>query len=187
MRGIDWDPLLTWVPIVCAALEVAYITVQAALGQASHFNTGTPFHAAMYSLMFFGAVGLVGVCAWMGLLVFLRHRTQDVYAFAVALGLGLTCLLGGGFGIYLGGQEDHWVGGSQTDADGLWLLNWSRDGGDLRVAHFFGIHAMQVLPLLGYGLRNMRQGVSIVTLIAVCYTAFSLGTLFQATRGIPLL
>ena len=81
----------------------------------------------MYSAMAVGAFGMVGVCAWMALLLFVRHGTRDVYAFAVAVGLLLTCLLGGGFGTYLGGQEDHWVGGSKSDANGSWLFNWSTD------------------------------------------------------------
>ena len=179
--------LLTWLPIVCAVLEVAYITIQGALGQGSHFNTSTPFHAAMYSLMAFGAFGLVGICAWTAVLVFARHGVESVYPFSVAVGLMLTFLLGGGFGTYLGGQEDHWVGGSMTDEDGLWLFNWSTDGGDLRVAHFFGIHAMQFVPLFGLVVQHSRRGAAIVSLFAFGYSAFTLATFVQAIHGIPFL
>lgn len=42
----------------------------------------------------------------------------------------------------------HWVGGDLTDAAALPVVGWSTTGGDLRVAHFFATHLIQVLPLI---------------------------------------
>ena len=54
------------------------------------------------------------------------------------IGLGPTAFSVDGGATYLGGQTSHWVGGVETDANGIWFFNWVTDGGDLRVAHFFG-------------------------------------------------
>jgi hypothetical protein len=183
--------VLTTVPIVCGALEIGYIILQAGLGEASHFNTDTPFHAAAYSLMGLGAVILVSVCAWLGLAILLKHRRAlTPYVFAVGLSLVLTALLGGGFGAYLGGQGAHWVGGVPTDAGGSILFNWSRDGGDLRVAHFFGMHAMQVIPLAGWLIGRWSGnsgGVLAVAAVAAAYSALTIATFLQALGGRPFL
>src|SRR5262249_4858854 len=97
-------------------------------------------------------------------------------------------LLGGGFGGYMASQTGHWVGGAPTDAGGWWLMKWARDGGDLRVAHFFGMHAMQVLPFVGWlAARSVsrRRAIGLVVLFASLYAAFSTFTFMQALAGRP--
>jgi hypothetical protein len=178
---------MTLLPIVCAVFEIVYIVLQASRGEASHFNLTSPLRAAMYSLMGFGAIVMVAVCLWMGVLV-LRTRRDDPYAFSVGVGLVLTFILGGGFGGYMGQHMSHWVGGTQSDAAGLWLMKWSRDGGDLRVAHFFGMHAMQVLPIFAALLPRAwpaRLAIGVVVGAAAVYAAITTFTFVQAIHGLP--
>ena len=182
--------LLTWIPVACAVFEMTYIVVQASRGQASHFNLTTPFYTAMYSLMGAGALSLVAVCLSMGVIILRSRGTRDPYALAVGLGLIATFVLGGGFGGYLSSQMGHWVGGTHSDANGLWLVHWSRDGGDLRVAHFFGMHAMQVLPVVGASASrwlSRRGGVALVVAAAVVYALATTFTFVQAIEGVPFM
>ncbi len=182
--------LLVWIPVVCAVLELAYIVVQAGRGEPSHFNFTTPFYAAMYSVMGVGAVTLVTVCLWIGVVVLRNGGARDPYALAVGLGLIITFVLGGGFGGYLSSQAGHWVGGTTTDANGLWLVHWSRDGGDLRVAHFFGMHAMQALPVVGAAAARWlspRGGVALVVVATLVYVVATTFTFVQAIDGVPFM
>ena len=178
---------ITWAAISMAALEVGYIYLMAGLGEASHFNLSTPLTAVMYSLMGVGAMTMVGVCLVQGLAIGWSHRQRlhEPFLLAVVFGLVLTFVLGGGFGSYLGSQMTHWVGAPATDAGGLPLFNWSRDGGDLRVAHFFGMHAMQVLPAVGWLLTGRAGGAALVLLATFAYAALTTITFAQALNGLP--
>ncbi len=181
---------LTLVPIACAVFEMVYIVLQAGRGEASHFNNNSVFYSVMYGFMGAGAVALVSICLWMGVVILRRSGAESPYAFAVGVGLVLTFLLGGGFGGYLGEHMSHWVGGTQSDANGVWLMKWSRDGGDLRVAHFFGMHAMQVLPLLTAALPDRtphRVAIGFVIVAATLYSAGATATFIQALHGVPFL
>lgn len=177
---------LVAIPVVMAFGELFYITWQAALAEHSHFNTSTPFHALMYSLMGFGAVSMVVVLPWLGVLIARAHRLSDPLICAIVLGLVLTCVLGGGFGGYLSSSDGHWVNGIRSDAQGLWLFNWARDGGDLRVAHFFGMHAMQALPLCAMLLPSAwphRWRLALVLIFACLYAGLTTLTFIQAVQG----
>jgi hypothetical protein len=73
------------------------------------------------------------------------------------------------------------------------ITGWETGAGDLRVAHFFGLHALQVLPLVAIGLRLLSGRFSALTgaatrsaLVIVAsfgYAGFTGVLLWQAQRG----
>jgi hypothetical protein len=89
------------------------------------------------------------------------------------------------------GQMAHNVGVADGGA-GLPLVNWSTVGGDLRVAHFFGLHGIQLIPLFAVWVSNKwnisnRIQVLAVTIFGLLYMAWIGFTFYQASLGIPLL
>jgi len=183
---------LSVVAVACAVVELAYITWRAAHGEASHFNTGDAFAGLMYALMGLGAVLLTGCAGLLGLWV---ARARDfawgpVLQRGLALGLLSGWLLGSLTGAYVSAQTGHWVGGTLSDHQGLPVVGWSRDGGDLRVAHFFGLHAMHVIPLVAWGMARWlapRRALSAIVGFCAAYAAITLFTFVQALQGRPLL
>ncbi|MFT5577721.1 MAG: hypothetical protein ACI9WS_000472 [Paraglaciecola psychrophila] len=182
--------LLTAIPIAMALFEMTYIAIQAALGEASHYNRDTVYNAKMYSLMAVGALSLVAALLWMAVSIARVNILSNPLILAIVIGLALTFFLGGGFGSYLGAHPGHSVGSVSNNASGIWLFHWARDGGDLRVAHFFGLHAMQVLPLFALLLPKSLPrslGVTSVLLFATVYTALTVFTFYQAVQGQPFI
>ncbi len=184
---------VVWAAVVAGLFEVGYITWQGSQGQASHFNTATPFLATMYTLMGVGAVVLASASLALGVLISRSaYDLQPALKLAVVLGLVLTFLIGTGFGGYLSAQHaGHWVGGALSDSGGLPLFKWSRSGGDLRVAHFFGIHAMHFIPafalVLDWTRVPQKTAVRAVWVFALIFTAFCIWTFAQARNGMPFL
>ncbi len=136
--------------------EVGYISLQAALGQASHYNISDRLHALLYQTM--GVAALL-LCATQAVLAvqIQRHGRSDlppVWRQAVVHGLWLTLLLGAGAGMVLGGLQ-------APAGSGLPVTGWHASG-DLRPAHFVGMHAQQGLPLLGLVISRW-QGASATT------------------------
>ncbi|HEY8600538.1 MAG TPA: TetR/AcrR family transcriptional regulator, partial [Thermomicrobiales bacterium] len=67
---------------------------------------------------------------------------------------------------------------------------WSTVGGDLRAAHFIGLHAMQLLPLLGWALSRHRFSwladgarLALVRIAGAAYLGLILLLTWQALRG----
>jgi hypothetical protein len=134
---------VVWTLIAAGLFEISYITLQAALGQASHFNFSSPLHIAMYSLMGLGATAMTAtqpLLAWQ----IARHARNDLppaWRDGVVTGLVLTFALGAGTGGLLGSMQP-------PAGTGLPYVGWHLVS-DLRPAHFLGIHAQQFIPLAG--------------------------------------
>lgn len=172
--------------IAANIFELAWISWQAAHGLRSHFNDDTPFYAVMYGLM--GAAVLLIVGANVPLAWNIWRRPADdlrpEYRAAVIAGLLLTVVLGGGFGIYMSQQTGHAVGAA---AGHLPMFGWNRVGGDLRVAHFFGIHAEQAIPLLAFVVTRLNLPTRWVAILlgSAAYAALTVATFVQALQARP--
>jgi hypothetical protein len=184
-------PVMRWTAralIASASFELLYIGLQAARGMDSHFNTSSAFHIAMYALMGVAAVVLTTTTLPLAWEIARRPQaglSRDFTA-AVAVGLVLTFLLGAGFGGYMSAQPGHSVG---VEGGRTFFFGWNRTGGDLRIAHFLGIHAEQAMPLLaslvaGWGVRTRWAALGAGT---AAYVALSLAVFLQAVAGRPLL
>ncbi|CAM5321835.1 hypothetical protein SALBM135S_07090 [Streptomyces alboniger] len=76
------------------------------------------------------------------------------------------------------------------------LTGWSTTGGDLRIPHFFGMHALQLLPLLVMTLMALaprfarladaRTRLRLVLVGSATYAAVFALLTWQALRGQPL-
>ncbi|MEO8667286.1 MAG: hypothetical protein ABI399_02135 [Bauldia sp.] len=173
-----------------ASLEMAYMIVQAGRGVASHFNESTPLEAALFPLMGLGALTISSLSAAMAVAIARNGRSDlaPAYRLAIVLGLALSFVLGVGAGVVIARNGGHWVSAPHTDAGAFPVFGWTRSGGDLRVAHFFGLHAMQFLPIAGWFLaRRDPRATWPVWLAAVALTTLTAFTLWQALNGMPFL
>jgi len=103
----------------------------------------------------------------------------------LTLGFILTVALAGYMSMRSGG---HWVEAPTTDANGLPIMGWSRQGGDLRVTHFFATHLMQALPLAGfladkYLAKSRLPPKAWVWIAAILGVSITLLTFWQAMSG----
>lgn len=174
-----------WVVILVLAFELVYIVWQAAKGELSHFNISKPFNGLMFSLM---GIAISIMTAWTGYIAFLFFQKSFPelsisYVWGIRLGLVLFVIFAFAGGI-MAARLSHNVGGDMALSKGIPVLNWSKQYGDLRVAHFFGMHALQILPLIGFYVSKTKS--SIIT-VALVYFILVTASLVQALNGKPLI
>jgi hypothetical protein len=177
--------IILWGTVLAAIFEQAWILLRAGLGQPSHFATDRLGEIA-YSLMGLGAMTLVLLALLLGVLVLIRGDQRQAlnWRLAVGLGLSITGILGGITGATISVMTTTYVGGTMTDAANFAPFFWSRDGGDLRAAHFLAIHAMQAIPAFVLLVRSVTPGgVGLVSCVWIVLTA---GAYAAAFAGISL-
>ncbi|WP_186382833.1 hypothetical protein [Amycolatopsis rhizosphaerae] len=189
-------------------VEYAILITQVIRGRASHFNVSTTFDRLLYLIMG-GSIAVI----WTGTLVLtvLLFRTPIAdTASRLAIRWGAVISL---IGIGLGGlmliptpqqraSAVHQVVGAHSVGvpDGgpvMAVTGWSTTGGDLRIPHFVGMHALQVLPLLvmllGFlarrfpRLRPDRTRGRLTAIATAAYAGLVALVTWQAERGQPFI
>jgi hypothetical protein len=201
----DWPRVrrvVGWTTAIVFVAEVAIIDAQAWRGTTSHFNVSTPLDMVLFSVM--GAAILLQTLVSVAVALALwRHRFTDrPLGWALRLGMTLT-IVGALTGPLMtrptaaqlaqartGGRVmiagAHTVGGVDG-GPGVPVTGWSREHGDLRVPHFIGLHAVQVLALAAVGLRRWRRPEAVriraVLAVAASYALLFALLLWEALRG----
>lgn len=184
---LDKSPALdvyAWGMIVLFTFENGYIIWQASRGELSHFNVRTPTYSMLYSLMAFAAVGIAVWSMCIGSRFFIGSFPDLPTAYLWGIRMGFLLFFVFSLqGLSMGGRLSHNVGAPEgMFTIGIPLLNWSIKYGDLRVAHFLGMHALQILPLLSwYVLRSVPATV----IAGILYGCLTLLSYLEALAGKP--
>lgn len=179
---------LSWGVGGSMAAEQAVIFLQAARGTTSHFNIHSALDGALFGVMGWFILINTAMTVWaLWLLWWHRPAGPDGAVWGMRLGL-LQFVAGsliGGVMIHL---NQHTVG-APDGGPGLPALGWSTRAGDLRAAHFLGLHALQALPLLGWALSYWvpRRAALLVWVGATLYAGAVAWLFALAMAGKPLL
>ncbi len=176
--------IYSWMAIVVFAFENACVVFQASQGQLSHFNISSSFNALLFSLMGLAITIFTLWTGYIGFLFFINNFPELPTAYVWGIRLGILFFVIFAFeGGVMAAQLAHTVG-SPDGGSGLPLTNWSSQYGDLRIAHFIGMHALQILPLLSF---YLIKNAKIVVLIAIGYFLFTSYLFMQAMSGMPFI
>jgi hypothetical protein len=189
------------------SLEMILLLIQATRARPMHFNYTTPLDSALWITMTIGIFTMFAAFVVLMIAVWRGVRQQPVVAWAVRIGMVITAVglmtpnLSAGPNasqlkaaqanqpnILLGA---HTIGSSSATPDaepGLPLIGWNTQHGDIRIGHFIGLHALQLIPLFGVWLSrrrslNQNRQLALLWTGGLGYFGLMLLTTWQALRG----
>ncbi len=189
------------------AAEMLIIVFQVVRGTTSHFNVSSSLDTALWTVMAVAIVVLWLMNLLAAALVTLQRFDNPAWAWSLRLAL-LVTFIGLGLGFLMTSptaqQLASWQSGGPVTVvgahtvgaldggPGLPVVGWSIQGGDLRVPHFVGMHALQLLPLVGWFISRRRRWpmssrVAMVVTVALSYLGLVGLVTWQALRAQPLL
>lgn len=189
------------------SLEMILLLIQATRARPMHFNYTTPLDSALWIIMTVGIFTMFSAFVVLLIAVWRGVRQQPVIAWAIKIGMVITAvglltpnlstapssaqinaLKANQPNILLGA---HTIGSSSATPDaepGLPLIGWNTKHGDIRIGHFIGLHALQLIPLLGVWLSkrrrlNQNRQLALLWTAGLGYFGLMLLTTWQALRG----
>ncbi len=190
---------------IALTVEMAIIVLQVIRGTTSHFNISTSFDSMLWNTMGAFIILLFVMHLIIALVVSSQRFDDPIIAWSLRMGL-LIALVGMGVaflmaipttqqmsmlhaGITVTARGAHTIG-LADGGPGIPFLGWSTVGGDLRIPHFVGLHALQVLPLVGwliarYRVNWLRSGHRVALLVTLSMSYLGLVGLltWQALRA----
>jgi hypothetical protein len=175
--------------------EMAIIVGQVVRGKRSHFNFETPLDSALFATMGMLAMVLFSTSLVVAVLLFRKKFDNPAQSWVIRLSL-LIALVGMSVGFLMtqpregqtpakGVIGSHSIGGPDGGSY-MPLTGWSTVHGDLRIGHFIGMHAVQILPLL-IAFAGRWANARLAWVLSGGYLGMTLLVIWQALRGQALI
>jgi hypothetical protein len=193
---LTWPLLLQYLPferlkkrfanftVFAMTFEMAAIATQAARGQLSHYNITSTYNALVFSSMGIVIVSQTLFSLYMGIKFFKVKAIEisPALLWSIRLGVIMAAIfaLEGGL---MASRLAHTIGAADG-GPGIPLFNWSRIAGDLRIAHFMGLHALQIIPLFVLVIKVKTARPAII--FSVLYFVLISLLFYNAMLGRPL-
>ena len=193
-----WPRLVYWTGVIIAIsfiIEMIGIAGAAALQTTSHFNVSNPLSVTVWAVMATFVNIIFASTIVLSLLIVLERQKPMLMRVGLGLGSSITAV-GMGIAFFMTGptaeQLTNFQGiagahavGVDDGGPGLPLLGWSTVAGDLRVGHFFGLHAIQIAIALLIIQRYLPAAMRmpLVTVGNLTYLGFVLIVTGQALRA----
>lgn len=167
LRPSPWRSAVGYGISACMSTEIILIGFQAGRGVASHFNNTTAFDLAIFSVM--GGAVVLNTLLTLGVFIrFCFPMPSIPPALRMAIRLGMLVFL---FGNLVGGYM-------------VKVYSHSGPAGDLRLAHFLGMHAIQVVPGFAWVMARYGQNAEFrVLLVGLAYAGLVGATFLKAIYG----
>ena len=183
--------IISWTIASTMLLEIAIVIYQASRATQSHFNFSTGFDSLLFAAMGI-LIGVNTIAVVLTLIWYLIKKPNLDGAYLLSIRLAMIVFL---IGNWVGGvmiQNAAHAVGVPDGGPGLPFTNWSTEGGDLRIAHFMGLHAIQLIPLFSIGLiKKTNYTLPQRRILTIAFTIIYAGLVsflyFQAQKGIPLI
>ncbi|MFB9903948.1 hypothetical protein [Allokutzneria oryzae] len=211
-RGRRWGWWLGTAVAVTLSVDIAIVVFQAARARLSHYNREEGINQLLQPIFGRSTQVMLVAVVLLSIQLSLRNHLDRPMTLAVRGGLAVAFLgmctgflmifnaqpgqleaVKAGTGTAVGGHSV----GVPDGGPGMPLTNWSTTGGDLRIGHFVGLHALQLLPLLAFALaalstkvialRDERTRTRLVLVGSGAYLGLFILVVWQALRGQPLL
>lgn len=179
-------------------LEVIIINIQAFRGTISHYNLRTVMDGILFSTMGLGILILWLASVAIMVQMFRQNFSDPAWGWALRLAMLITVIGSAGGGLMLRATAEqsvqlqahqkitaiggHTVGAPDGGA-GIPGVGWSEEHGDLRIPHFLGLHAIQIVPLFFWLAGKRKDRTAFAVTVAVSYFVFIAIFAAQALAG----
>jgi hypothetical protein len=180
--------LISWFVAITMLVEIAIIIIQAARSEISHYNISSALNGMLFNLMGI-FIGINTVINALTLILFLIKSQVTVESYQLlAWRAGLLLFLAGSIsGGLMIANMGHTFGASDG-GHGIPFTNWSTQAGDMRVAHFFTLHGLQLIPLFAFLIPLSKKKKALrVMLFSLGYALVCMWMHFLALQGKPLI